>query len=575
MKGVIQMAKTLKSMMIVLALVFALTASASAVGTPAGTFINNTATLTYNDANGNAMPMVTSNTVTTVVSQVAGVDVSPATSSEVGFASAQLVFPTIIRNTGNGTDSYALALSGVPAGWTAVIYRDDNGDGILQPGETTIVSNTGSLGHETEYKVLVKITVPSSVADGAVANVTLTATSAFNSGVYDTSVMTVTINQAVVDVVKVASITDPKPGDEITYTITWENTGSADAHELVITDPINMNLTYVAGSMVYDGDTTDMNPGVVLTDAADLDNGDYGFTTAGTVTVFVGSVPAGAKGSLVIRVTVNSDILAGVSISNIAYGTYKDPDDNVLVMDSDPSVVTIAVKAGVDVNIPAGTLNVTPGDTIQIPFSVTNTGNAPDVVDITYTSTILTYEIWIDFDGNGIIDNGDVMATDTDGDGYPDTGIIQPGQTLYFIAKAVVPVGTADLASDLLTLTGKSSNDTAISDSDSISVIVHAPRLSMEKSVSPTGPQNPGTVLTYTLVITNSGTGAAKDLLITDPIPTFTTYIEDSITVNGIGRTDEIDGDAARFVANSVLVSWVQLAGNGATLTITFQVRID
>jgi len=575
MKGVIQMAKALKSTLMVLALVLILTAAVSAVGTPAGTIISNTATLTYNDGNGNAMPMVTSNTVTTVVSQVAGVDVSPATSSEVGFASAQLVFPTIIRNTGNGTDSYALALSGVPAGWTAVIYRDDNGDGILQSGETTVVSNTGSLGHETEYKVLVKITVPSSVADGAVANVTLTATSAFNSGVHDTSVMTVTINQAVVDVVKVASITNPKPGDEITYTITWENTGSADAHELVITDPINMNLTYVAGSMVYDGDTTDMNPGVVITDDADLDNGDYGFTAAGTVTVLVGNVSAGAKGSLVIRVTVNSGILAGESISNIATATYKDPDDNVLNIDSDPSVVTIAIKAGVDVNIPASTLNVTPGDTIQIPFSVTNTGNAPDVVDGSYTSTILTYEMWIDFDGNGIIDNGDVLATDTDGDGYPDTGTIQPGQTLYFIAKAVVPVGTSDLSADLLNMVGTSSNDNTISDSDSISIIVHAPILAMVKSVSPTGPQTPGTVLTYTLVITNSGTGVAKDLLITDPIPAFTSYVPGSITMNGVGRTDAIDGDGARFISNSVVARWTQLAGNGATLTITFQVTID
>ena len=160
------MAKTLKSTLMVLALVFILTAAVSAVGTPAGTIISNTATLTYNDGNGNAMPMIASNTVTTVVSQVGGVDVSPATSSEVGFASAELVFPAIIRNTGNGADSYALALSGAPAGWTAVIYRDDNGDGVLQPGETTVVSNTGSLGYETEYKVLVKITVPSSVAEG-------------------------------------------------------------------------------------------------------------------------------------------------------------------------------------------------------------------------------------------------------------------------------------------------------------------------------------------------------------------------------------------------------------------------
>ena len=567
--------RTVRALLVAISLVLAFSAAVFAVGTPAGTIISNTATLTYNDGNGNAMPMVTSNTVETEVTQVAGVDVSPASASQTGFASKVLTFPAIVRNTGNGPDSYLLELSGVPAGWTAVIYRDDNGDGILQPTETTVVSSTGTLGYDAEYKVVVQVTIPASVDDGTVANITLTATSAYNSAVYDSSIMTVTINQAVVEMSKVASIANPKPGDEVTYTITWVNSVTSPAHDLVITDLINANLTYVAGSMVYDADTTDINPGIVLTDPADLDAGDFGFTTAGTVTVYVGDLPAGAEGSLVIRVTVKADVLAGTSISNVARASYLDPDENPLVMDSDPSVVSVAVKAGVDLNITATTLNVTPGDTVEISFSVTNTGNAPDVVDGFYTSTILTYEMWIDYDGNGIIDNGDVLATDTDGDGYPDTGILAPGQTLYFIAKAVVPAGTPDLSTDLLNMTGTSSNDPTVKDTDSITIIVHAPILSMVKSVSPIGPQPPQTVLTYTLVITNNGTGVAKDLLVTDPIPLFTTYVPGSITINGIGRTDAIDGDGARFSGNSVTARWAQLAGNGGVVTITFQVTID
>jgi uncharacterized repeat protein (TIGR01451 family) len=45
------------------------------------------------------------------------------------------------------------------------------------------------------------------------------------------------------------------------------------------------------------------------------------------------------------------------------------------------------------------------------------------------------------------------------------------------------------------------------------------PVIDLVKSVNPTGPQEPGTDLTYTVAFTNSGTGAAQNLVITDPNP--------------------------------------------------------
>jgi uncharacterized repeat protein (TIGR01451 family) len=96
----------------------------------------------------------------------------------------------------------------------------------------------------------------------------------------------------------------------------------------------------------------------------------------------------------------------------------------------------------------------------------------------------------------------------------------------------------------------------------------------MTKTVSPTGVQPPGTVLTYTLTINNTGHGIAKSLLIADIVPTHTTYQPGTLTVNGSAKTDSPDGDAASLQSGSIVVN-IPTMGPGGTATITFQVKID
>ena len=97
------------------------------------------------------------------------------------------------------------------------------------------------------------------------------------------------------------------------------------------------------------------------------------------------------------------------------------------------------------------------------------------------------------------------------------------------------------------------------------------------KSVLPAGPQSPGTILTYTMVVTNSGTGAASGVVLTDPEPANTTYVANSITQDAASRTDGTGDDNADFggtTAGAVTVDIGTLAA-GASTTITFQVSID
>ena len=84
----------------------------------------------------------------------------------------------------------------------------------------------------------------------------------------------------------------------------------------------------------------------------------------------------------------------------------------------------------------------------------------------------------------------------------------------------------------------------------------------------------PGSLLTYRVVLTLTGTGVAENLSFTDPMPANTTYVPASITVDGAARSDAADADNAGFAAGEVRV----LFGNTtapATRIVEFKVTVN
>ena len=123
--------------------------SVMALGTAAGTVIKNKATATYKDANGNDMASVESNEVETTVSQVATVDVTPATASQSGTSGGYTAYAVTVCNKGNDSDTIDLSQLTTPPGaqtWTASIVNDEDQDGVYDPGEdTNVITDTGAL----------------------------------------------------------------------------------------------------------------------------------------------------------------------------------------------------------------------------------------------------------------------------------------------------------------------------------------------------------------------------------------------------------------------------------------------
>ena len=348
-----------------------------AAGTPSGTTISNSATLTYTIGAGPATSATSVATFTVddkVNVLVAGGVITNVSPNQIGVAT-----PFTVTNNGNATQGYNLAAANATSGAYTVnatpitdnfdpatalrICLDDGSgggtanDGILQAGELAAcpaapgVTSIATLAPGATVYLLVVTDTPSSGAgsnNGDAAVVSLKATTLWptplvpaeeNTGTPPTAGAVVTAsgaNTADVDVVladaagviagdaasdgvhstygaylvggvnvavtkTVTSVIDPNgtavpmPNAVLTYQIAVAVSGTGTATNLVITDPLPPETTYVAGSIYLDG--------VLQTDAADATDNTSFF--ANTITVSLGSVAAPANHVITFRATIN------------------------------------------------------------------------------------------------------------------------------------------------------------------------------------------------------------------------------------------------------------------------------
>ncbi|PKK89020.1 MAG: hypothetical protein CVV64_16165 [Candidatus Wallbacteria bacterium HGW-Wallbacteria-1] len=572
-------------------LVFALffPSGAMAAGTLAGTAITNQAWADYKDANGNQMARIFSNTVSTIVSRVPGVDIVPPVVTNVASNTSTTQFLAQIFNTGNAADTYTFTYT-VVSGWTplsVIFYHDSATAGnhhVYDPGIDTLLTADGSGKYHTDsaaadddFDIFMTIGTPSAAVapDNSTSVIKITAVSDFDGSVSDFGTYTVVITSAVINAVKTHSPESPVPGQTVTYTINLNNQGSSPGNTVIISDPIPNNMAYVPGSITLNS--------IAKTDLSDADEANFNVTTPNAVSVAIGTIAAnGGLAVVTFQATVNSNVLINSPITNQAHITYTS-GGNQIDITTNGETLFVGGLAGIDLQTPSPLSSGNPGDKIAKPFTVINNGNNDDTVKLTISTTSgWSWDIWIDTNGDGLLGPEDIKASDTNGDGIIDTGSIAPNQTLKLIAVTTIPVGTQDGITDTATITGTSTDPTK-TDSIAFTITVTAPVLSMTKGVSPTGSQPPGTILTYTMVVTNSGTGISTSVSISDPIPANTTYVTSSLKTGSAvttlsSRTDADDGDGAKFDSSTGTVSaggtGTTLGPNG-TLVLEFKVTIN
>lgn len=84
-----------------------------------------------------------------------------------------------------------------------------------------------------------------------------------------------------------------------------------------------------------------------------------------------------------------------------------------------------------------------------------------------------------------------------------------------------------------------------------------------------------GATIRYTVDVTATGSGTATGVVFTDPVPANTTYNAGTLSLNGTGLTDGVDGDAGEAAAGAITVRLPDLTAASPAQTITFEVTID
>ena len=584
-----------------------------AVGTVAGTAISNQAYGDYKDANGNDMQRVYSNTVTMEVQQVAAVAIDPATGSQAVKHGDVIYYLVQLFNHGNGPDSQTFSYASA-GDWTPTYVRmfyDSNNNHVYDPGEpelTAISPNTYqtkdgsgnivSIAPDDDYDLLVQVTVPSSgLLDNQYNTITINTASDFDPTKTATGTYTSTVQAATISMVKTHTPTgNPtyvKPGDEVTYTVAMTNSGTGAALAINALDVLPATVTFKPGSIEVkapgDADFSPRNDACNDGPDACYDSANHRIKIPGNSDPSPYSLTSGQTYYVRIKVTVNAGVPSGTAITNQASATYTTGSYTASVQ-SNGDTVQVATLAGIDLSTTATNKTGNPSDQIVYSFTATNNGNADDKINITTASTSgWTWVIWRDVDGNGIPGtDGDYILTDTNADGTVDTGTLIQYGSVALLAVATIPAGTANGATDVLTLSGSSVNDATKTDSLSWTTTVKAPVLHMTKAITdvqapsggahctPTDGTNgspcilvPGSVITYQVTATNSGNGNATSVVFTDIIPTHTTYVTSSIRTGVTAgslttRTDTADGDGGEFNtgANAIVVP------DGSTLTL-------
>ena len=475
----------------------------------AGTLIKNQATATYKDSSG-VEQVATSNLVETLIQHVAAMDLTQ-NQTRPGVLGNTVYFPHILTNTGNDVDSYGLTASNNAAGdqydFDAVkIYADMNQDGL--PDNDTEISSTGNLSAQEEFYFVVATALPAtgpSINDQGL--ITVTGQSVFDSNIAQSNADTVTISdQAIIDVTKsMSASTGYSPSTEFSVTLIYKNNGLQAATDITLMDALPTGMIYVADSATWsetgttvltDNNKTDDQAGIVYC-AYNADCS--GLPTDGDstqqVTAIIGTVAAGASGTLTFKVQIDS----GVSASRIHNNAYYEYDNGLGVVPRIPSnkvpyevLAQAAVGANgseTDAADDADNLggstdafivaSANQGEAVVFDNIIRNKGNSIDTFDITIDTTIVNA-----FPANTVFQlykqDGLTPLLDTNSNGIVDTGSLAVNAQFKVVLKAVLPanavLGNNGGAGFNVRKTATSSIDTSVSDSvtDTLQNIVGA-----------------------------------------------------------------------------------------------------
>jgi uncharacterized repeat protein (TIGR01451 family) len=525
------------------------------------TAIKNTATATSTEEPAGVNSGETTVTVKTPITS-ANKDVRNVTTNG-SFADSASAAPgntigyrVIVTNAGPGVATGVVATDAVASGSTYVANSCTGGTSCSF-ASGTVTWQVGTLASGASATLTFRVTLASTFPAGTtqVKNTAVIDSDQENPKNSDETIVNVTANPVTSGDKSVRNVTTSgsfantataSPGDTLEYQIIVTNNGSAAASGVVVTDAVAANSSYVPGSCAGGTSCSFSSP---------------------TVTWQVGTLAAnGGSATLTFRVTLAASFPAGTTqVKNTAVVDSDQENPH----NSDETTVNVSANPNVtgnkDVrNVTAGgsfanTASASPGDTIEYRIVLTNSGNAA-ASGTTVTDAVAAGSSYV---ANSCTGGTSCTGTATNVSWTVGTIAANGGTaTLTFrvTLAASFPAGTTQV------------KNTAVVDDDQESPkptdettvnVTGTPNLTIAKAADQTKVVADDTI-TYTLTYGNTGNATANGSMITETVPSGTSYVSCTGGCTQSGGTVTWD------------VGAVTVGGGGSvTLTVKVDPNID
>jgi uncharacterized repeat protein (TIGR01451 family) len=292
---------------------------------------------------------------------------------------------------------------------------------------------------------------------------------------------------------------------------------------------------------------------------------------------------------------------ADTPIDNTAQATFDDPDGNPQTVIS--NTISFRVEEVLNVTIvsnDATNVSVFSPDTDDpLSFTIGNPGNGSEAYELVANPALLTDDydpintrIYLD-DGDGLFEigqdalyspgvNDPVLAPDTTTIVFVvndtpaslatgDTGSVQLDATA---ATGSGPAGTTFPGDGTNGVDAVVGVTTATANSQGTYAVVQTLATLVKSHTVLGGAYVPGAVITYTITFDILGTGTITGAQIDDLIPPSTTYVSNSMQLDGLPLSDIADADEGEFTGTGIVVDLGSVIAP-ATHTVDFQVQIN
>ncbi|MGG0313495.1 DUF11 domain-containing protein, partial [Bacillus mycoides] len=357
-------------------------------------------------------------------------------------------------------------------------------------------------------------------------------------------------------------------GDTLTYTITLNQTGNVSADDVVIQDIIPQGTTFIENSVIVNGETV---PGVNPVSG-----------------IPIGTIIVGGDAIASFQVTVTS-IPTPNELNNKAITTFNyivNPNNLPVTNTTTTNTVTTTVQNDNVVAIKSvNATNALPSQTLTYTITITNSGNVT-IEDLLAIDTVPVDTIFIT---GSVTINGINQPNANPENGIP-LGNLAPNESVVITFQVTISSSTLQTAinndasvSYTVTIDPNEPPITITKQTNTVTTTIVDPMVRIEKNADKSSVVI-GDIITFTLEVFNHSPIPTVSTSVLDMIPAGTTFIENSVTINGTPvpniRPDtginigSLSADGVATITFKVLVTSIpsnSTITNSATVTAAFQ----